>query len=137
LLTLVATPARARAAGLPDATTIVKAGAYILPVGCSTITGSYHVVYMLYEEGAPRRWRTAAYICGGVSIGLGTFILVDNGSGAGGFDTFVGVLPIVLGTGAILAAWFVGAPDDIVGPQSRMTPWFGPGSAGMAWTGTF
>jgi hypothetical protein len=128
---------RARADGLPAAGSVLRASAYALPVGCSAVTGSYHVAYMLYEEGAPRRWRTAAYVCGGLSIGVGTYVLIDGGGESTG-RTVLGIIPLVVGSYAILTAWFVGAPDDIVGPQaSHLTPWFGKDSAGLAWGTTF
>jgi hypothetical protein len=135
---LAAWPAgRAEAAGL-DATSVLEAAGYALPVGCSAVTGTYHAAYLLYGEGAPRGWRTAAYICGGVSIGLGTYLLVRDDSSAGG--TAIGVVPLVVGTYAIVTALLVGAPDDTVGDLSRaprLTPWLASGSAGLVWSGTF
>jgi hypothetical protein len=136
--TLTLAPRRARAE-TPDATSLLDATAYILPVGCSAVTGTYHLTYIMYGEGAPRRWRTAAYICGGVSIGLGAYVLAtgDEQSGTG---LTIGILPIVIGSYAIATAWFVGAPDDVVGPMARaprVTPWVAAGAAGIAWSGRF
>jgi hypothetical protein len=130
-------PARAHAAGL-DATVVLEATGYALPVGCSAVTGTYHTAYLLYGEGAPRGWRTAAYVCGGLSLGLGTYLLV---TGDGSTDsTVVGVVPLVAGAFAIVTSLLVGAPDDIVGDVARaprVSPWFGSGSAGLVWSGTF
>jgi hypothetical protein len=127
-------PARAHAAGL-DATVILEATGYALPVGCSAVTGTYHATYLVYGEGAPRGWRTAAYVCGGLSIGLGTYLLV-----AGNDSTAIGVVPIVAGVYAVVTSLLVGAPDDIVGDMARaprLTPWVGAGAAGLVWSGSF
>jgi hypothetical protein len=135
-LVIVAAPARAHAASLPDATSVLFGAGYALPIGCSLVTGTYNSAYMVYDEGAPRGWRTAAYVCGGLSIGVGTWVLIDNGGASTG-RTVIGILPIVIGAGAVLTAWFVGAPDDVVGNQARLTPWLGEGSGGLVWSGTF
>jgi hypothetical protein len=130
-------PGRAQAAGL-DATTILEATGYALPVGCSAVTGTYHASYLAYGEGAPRGWRTAAYVCGGLSLGLGTTLLL-TGDGSTN-STVVGVVPIVVGAYAIVTALLGGAPDDVVGDMARaplVSPWFGSGSAGLVWSGTF
>jgi hypothetical protein len=125
-------PARAAA---PDFGSVAVAGGYVLPIGCSAITGTYHLTYIVYGEGAPQRWRTAAYVCGGVAIGVGTYVLVDSGGETTGAKV-LGGLPIVVGSYAILTALFVG-PEQVIGPQARVTPWFGPHGGGLVWSGTF
>ena len=136
VLATVVGPRRAAAADVPSGSSIVVAAGYVLPIGCSALTGTYHAAYLLYGEGAPMRWRTAAWICGGISIGVGTYVLVDD-AGATTDGTVLGIVPIVVGTGAVLAALFVGAPDDTVGNQARLTPWIGKGSGGLVWSGRF
>jgi hypothetical protein len=133
----VIAPRRA-AAATPSGESIVLAGAYIVPVGCSLVTGIYDGAYWAYGEGAPQRWRTSAYICGAISIGVGTYVLVDSGD-EGGDQIAVGVAPIVIGGAAILTALFVGPPDDIVGDMARthVTPWLSHGGGGLVLSGSF
>jgi hypothetical protein len=138
VLVSTASPRPAAAADTPSGESILLAGAYIVPVGCSVLTGIYDGAYLVYDEGAPQRWRTAAYICGALSIGVGTYVLVDRGDeGADGI--VLGVLPIAIGGAAILTAWLVGPPDDVVGEmaRTRVTPWLGQGAGGLVLTGRF
>ncbi len=132
-----ALPSRAHAAGFASgAEDLALAAGYVVPVGCSLLTTAFNGAYMVYGEGAPRRWRSGGYICGGVSVALGTYLLVDDG-----FETsegiVLGTIPVVIGLSAILTAWFVGAPDDIVGDQALVVPWLGEGRAGLSWSGRF
>jgi hypothetical protein len=114
---------------------VALAGGYVVPVGCSLMTGAFNGAYLVYGEGAPRRWRTAGYVCGGVSVAVGTYLLVDDSETSGAI--VLGTIPVVIGLGAILAAWFVGAPDDVVGDQALVVPWVGEGGAGLSWSGRF
>ena len=57
----LAGPAAARA-DVPDCTGLLEATAYVLPVGCSALTGTFHAVYLAYGEGAPARSRDHGHL---------------------------------------------------------------------------
>jgi hypothetical protein len=142
LVVLVATlslPRPARADVGSSAESIGTFAAYVGPLACSLFSGGALGAYLVADEGAPARWRTTAYVCGGLSLAVGTYVWIDDGFATARGIT-LGAVPIVAGAGVITLALLVGAPDDVVGVaggRTLVTPFVADGGGGLLVLGWF
>ncbi len=113
---------------------IGKATGYVVPAGGAAITSIVNGLSIAYDEGSPKPWRIAGYLCGGVELGIGVgmLTLADHTQE----NTVLGIVPLVLGAAAIGTAWFAPVPNDIVGGVA-LAPLVAPGTAGLAIGGRF
>ncbi len=106
---------------------------YVVSIGggalCTAVNGSY----LSFGEPAPRGWRLAGFVAGGVDVAWGVAAYAAASDRSEG--VVVGSIAVAVGAASFLTALFVDESDDR--PGVRVVGWAAPEAAGVGVVGRF